>query len=224
MSVSTIASQKKDEDDNAKNKVQCYVCLHEVDRDHGGISCAQNHHVCPSCAPSVVDVVMADPLNNIPIKCMQCHIDIHAPVFERQLTPEQMDIYLSYTAMTQIDDTECVVDCPHCKYFEIWTRGSDVGMVFFRCRRGVCNKVTCVFCRKDCQAPTSDECDDSDWDDFAEESMAYHFQCAELAPMKKLIEGAQCNFYYYMLYLPWCDMQMQLRMALVWCVPILSVD
>mmetsp|Transcript_1887 Transcript_1887/g.3002 ORF Transcript_1887/g.3002 Transcript_1887/m.3002 type:complete len:327 (-) Transcript_1887:242-1222(-) len=177
-------------DKDKKTTVVCFICQEEIDRDHGGVSCPQNHHICPDCVPNYVNMIMSDPVNLIPVKCMQCHVNIHPPVFERQLNKKQLQVFLNNSVKSMAGEDDQVVECPHCSYFEIWPRNSE-GALFFRCNAKECEKVSCIHCKKDCDVAVTDAYNDDDFNNpDSERSMLYHFQCAELAPLKKQFDDA----------------------------------
>jgi hypothetical protein len=43
---------------------------------------------------------------------------------------------------------ELKVDCPHCRYFEVWD--SPRRLNFMACRQPQCARVTCFVCKEDC--------------------------------------------------------------------------
>src|SRR5256885_16435294 len=76
-----------------KKKTICGACDSELEPDHPGIQCIQGHHFCTDCSKQIVNLFFSEPQNYIPLRCVQCHVELNTNVFERQLTPEQLDFY-----------------------------------------------------------------------------------------------------------------------------------
>ena len=58
------------------------------------------------------------------------------------MLPDQLEIYIMYKAMKEVDPAiDKVMNCPFCKYFEIWAKGSSSN--FFYCKKSNCKKGSC---------------------------------------------------------------------------------
>lgn len=68
------------------------------------------------------------------------------------MTPDQLEIYLMYKAMKEVDPKlDRVMNCPFCNYFEIWTIENSSN--FFYCRKDECLKGSCSICHKQFKVP-----------------------------------------------------------------------
>jgi len=205
-------------EDDKKAKPACMVCKEELEADHFGIICGNDHHICASCAPAFVHTVMEELPGSIPIKCSECAAPVVVATFERQLDESQRGNYLSAVAMLTPEPGWNVHSCPGCsKYFEMWA--TEHSGNFFHCRADAmvvkdpkdatkevvvpaCLKQSCAHCfalLTEVDASTR----------FSEASFAaeaakstspmWHFECAELASFRKpfrdaatIGKGAKC--------------------------------
>lgn len=168
-----------------KKKLVCGSCESNLAPDHSGIQCVQGHHFCPDCSVNLVNLFFSEPHNYIPIRCVLCHVDLNPSVFERQLTPEQIDVYhenlLIYAFGKEfLGEDERLDHCPYCCYAVIRGR-NDPRMCY--CRHPDCLKISCLVCCKACPQFTNDYCDD---EQYAE--MEKHFKCARLAEGKEIFD------------------------------------
>mmetsp|Transcript_17942 Transcript_17942/g.20101 ORF Transcript_17942/g.20101 Transcript_17942/m.20101 type:complete len:126 (-) Transcript_17942:641-1018(-) len=121
-------ADKKDE------KVPCLACGTSLDRDHNGVKCSQGHDMCPDCAQSYVCNILSDPETLIPAACSLCKTELNSVQLEMQMTPDQLEVYIMYKAMKDVDPAiDHLMNCPFCKYFEIWAKTSTSN--FFFCKK-----------------------------------------------------------------------------------------
>ena len=151
-STRTAAKDEKDEKGQKAETVQCMSCASTLQPDHTGIICGNNHHICnsvnedgtPSCALNFVNHVLAEGPTAIPVKCMDCHVDVIPNTFERNVPVE---------ALTAYTDTCVLVGgapapgekwhrCPLCPLMIILI-DSD-GEMIYRC--GNCDESSCMIC------------------------------------------------------------------------------
>jgi TRIAD3 protein (E3 ubiquitin-protein ligase RNF216) len=170
-----------------KKKTICGSCLSELEPDHPGIQCVQGHHFCTECSKHIVDLFFAEPQSYTPLRCVQCHIELNSSVFERQLTPEQLDFYHQHMfalvwAKAVVGPGERLDNCPYCSYAVI--RSIDDKSLFF-CQRPQCRKTSCLICRKSCPSYLSDYADEME-----QYELLKHFTCADLADDKALFDQA----------------------------------
>ena len=102
----------------------------ETEEDGGSIACAAGHWLCGECSAVYADSVLAS--NAIPPKCCMCHGMVPPVAFEKLLGKEQMEKYLTLTAMQSLGEGEEIFSCVTCSYFEV--RLDRPG--FFFCRAG----------------------------------------------------------------------------------------
>jgi hypothetical protein len=102
----------------------------------------------------------------------------------------QQLVYLMYRAMKDVDKTkEAVVNCPYCKYFEIWDK--DNSSNFFYCKEGKCKKSSCIVCHKSFHTPEGFSLNDDEFEEMKEEGgMLSHFKCYEYKDLKNEWETA----------------------------------
>lgn len=169
-----------------KKKTICGACNSELEPDHSGIQCIQAHHFCPDCSVQIVNLFFSDPHNYIPLRCVQCHVELNPSVFERQLTNDQLDFYnmnmLFILWERQLSDNERFDHCPFCSYGEIHDKNDPW---FMYCRHPDCKKMSCLICRKACPQFTSCYANDEQ-----NEEMDRHFKCTELAKDKAKFDQA----------------------------------
>jgi TRIAD3 protein (E3 ubiquitin-protein ligase RNF216) len=181
-------------------------CSKILEIDHIGIKCVQNHNICSGCSKYFIETIFENPHYSIPVKCPDCSQEVPSLIFERQLKPEQLEIYQLYIIQNKISSDEKFQCCPHCKYFEIWMKESSAN--FFYCKNPKCKKLTCSVCIKDVQLPETDKHLDyfeleslmleeslgDDDEETYEESLArsdgifYHFKCGLMKEKKESIE------------------------------------
>jgi TRIAD3 protein (E3 ubiquitin-protein ligase RNF216) len=175
-----------------KKKTLCGSCESELEPDHPGIQCIQGHHFCTECSKQIVSLFFSEPQHYIPLRCVQCHVELNVNVFERQLTPEQLDFYhqnmlVLVWAKEILAPDERLDNCPFCSFAVI---RSIYDPNIFYCERPDCRKTSCLICRKACPKFLSDYASE-----LEQAEMIRHFTCAELANDKyafdQAIEGGQ---------------------------------
>ncbi|CAF1187101.1 unnamed protein product [Rotaria sordida] len=175
------AAAVKDE----KKKTICGGCGSELEPDQLGIQCVQGHHFCTECSTHIVDLFFANPQKYIPLRCLQCHIELNPCVFERQLTLKQHDIYdqymLTFVRTKESPRSDERLDhCPFCSWGSICSKQASHT---FYCERPECHVVSCLTCLKACPRVKSDYPTD---EELAE--IEQHFICAELADDKQIVD------------------------------------
>jgi len=169
-----------------KKKTICGACNSELEPDHSGIQCIQAHHFCPECSVNIVKLFFSDPHSYIPLRCVQCHIELNPSVFERQLTNEQLEFYntnmLFLLWEKELNADERFDHCPFCSYGVI--RAKDDSLIFY-CQHPDCGKTSCLVCRKACPKFSSFYGTDEQI-----EEMDRHFRCIELAKDKAIFDQA----------------------------------
>ncbi|CAF0762510.1 unnamed protein product [Adineta steineri] len=173
-----------------KKKTLCGACDTQLEPDHPGIQCPQGHHYCTECSQQIVSLFLSDPQSYIPLRCVQCHVELNTSVFERQLTPAQMEFYyqnmLVFVWVKElVGPDERLDNCPFCSYAII--RGKNDPHLFF-CERPDCHKTSCLICRKACPSITNDYLTEAQQEDIFQ-----HFTCAELADDKSVFDLAVEN-------------------------------
>ena len=171
-------------DKDKKNKVFCMGCNGELESNHTGTICVQDHHICPECSVQYINVIFEAPEQNIPLKCMICKQEVVINTFERQLTHDQAQIFLLYNMQYNpkaiLNDDEVIASCPFCTYFEINTK--DQGRLLFLCKQNECCKTSCIWCKK--LIKNKDDISDDVKYDMDQDDVEQHFECAQLAPHK----------------------------------------
>ena len=119
--------------DKDKSAYSCGSCGSSLKADHLGIRCKQGHDLCQECAKMYVENILSEPESKIPPKCSFCNCELSSASVEMQMTSEQLSVYLMYMSMKQVDDNEQIVNCPFCKYFEIWSKHCTSN--FFYCKK-----------------------------------------------------------------------------------------
>ncbi|CAI2375473.1 unnamed protein product [Moneuplotes crassus] len=180
-------TDKKDEN------VTCLSCGDEISRTHNGIKCGQGHDMCTECAKLYVCNVLSDPEAKIPAKCSLCNLELNSVQLEMQMTPEQLEIYLMYKAMKEVDPKlDKVMSCPFCKYFEIWT--IDNSSNYFYCKKPGCHKGSCSVCFKEFEIPSSSYVYKQEFEELKSESgMFSHHKCFKHRKAKKAWDKALEN-------------------------------
>ncbi|CAF1541103.1 unnamed protein product [Rotaria sp. Silwood1] len=185
MSIRSDAPVVSTSNKQEKKKTICGACGNELEPDHSGIQCVQGHHFCTECSANIVRLFFSEPQNYIPLRCVQCHIDLNPSVFERQLTLEQIDFYhqnmLRFVwSKDFLEEGERLDYCPFCTFAAI--RNINASHIFF-CQHPQCLKVSCLICRKACPKFQNDYGTDDELDE-----MEKHFKCAELANDKHIVD------------------------------------
>ncbi|CAF4019977.1 unnamed protein product [Rotaria sp. Silwood1] len=170
---------------NEKNKTNCGSCGNGLEPDEPGIQCVQGHHFCTECSSRIVNLFFANPQKYTPLRCLQCHVELNPCVFERQLTPKQLDLYnqhmLIFVSTKEfLGPDERLDHCPFCSFGSI--RSKQASHTFY-CERPQCGVVSCLTCRKACPRLKNDYPTD---EELAE--MERHFICAELADDKQIVD------------------------------------
>jgi hypothetical protein len=165
-----------------KKKTVCGSCDAELEPDHLGIQCIQAHHFCTECSVHIVNLFFSDPQHYIPLRCVQCHVELNSSVFERQLTVDQLSFYyqnmlIFVWAKEFLDEDERLDNCPFCNYAVI--RNINDTNIFY-CAHPDCMKISCLICRKVCPKFLNNYCTD---EQLVE--MEKHFTCAVLAADKQ---------------------------------------
>ncbi|CAF3756837.1 unnamed protein product [Rotaria socialis] len=164
-----------------KDEILCETCGDQLEPDHPGIQCVQGHHYCTECSANIVRLFFSEPEQNIPLRCQKCCIELIPNVFERQLTEEQLEIYINHILVFSLAKgflrgDERLDHCPFCTNAVI--RNINASYIFY-CDHPECGKVSCLICRKACAKIEDDYAMD---EEIAE--MEKHFKCAELADDK----------------------------------------
>ncbi|CAF0987072.1 unnamed protein product [Rotaria sordida] len=179
---STIVTAPTEKD---KKKTICGACTSDLEPDDSGIQCVQGHYFCTQCSTNIVRLFFSEPHNYIPLRCLICRIELNPSVFERQLTPEQIEFYDQHMLIFAwskhfLDEDERLDHCPFCSFAAI--RNINASHIF-HCQHEQCLKVSCLICRKVCPKFQSDYGTD---EELAE--MDKHFKCAELADDKHIVD------------------------------------
>jgi hypothetical protein len=170
-----------------KKKTICGGCNCDLEPDHSGIQCVQAHHFCANCSVHIVNLFFSDPQHYIPLRCVQCRVDLNPAVFERQLSQEQVVFYnehmlLLVWAKESLREDERLDNCPSCSFAVI--RGKKDPKILY-CAHPECSKITCLVCRRTCPKFRNDYGSD---EDIAE--MERHYICAALADDKNKFDQA----------------------------------
>ncbi|UJR21698.1 hypothetical protein I4U23_024775 [Adineta vaga] len=174
--------------DKDKKKTVCGGCGDELEPDHPGIQCIQSHHYCVECSTRIVNLFFSEPQNYTPLRCLQCHVDLNPAVFERQLTPEQLDFYLQHMlvlvwAKAFLKKDERLDNCPFCAYAVIRKINDPK---FLYCTHSECGIMSCLVCLKACPTFSSAYATDEQFDE-----MSKHFTCS-------LLDGDKQEFDQYL--------------------------
>lgn len=178
-----VTSQTKGD----KKKTICGACESELEPDHPGIQCIQGHHFCVECSKQIVNLFFSDPHLYIPLRCVQCHVELNSSVFERQLTPAQYDFYhqnmlVLHWAKEILRIDERLDNCPFCSYAVIRSINDSS---ILHCERTDCGKTSCLVCRKACPRFLSNYATEAE-----QEEMIKHFTCEALANDKRIFDAA----------------------------------
>lgn len=185
--MSTTTSRAAAEHAKDKKKTLCGSCESELEPDHPGIQCIQGHHFCVECSKQIVDLFFSDPHMYIPLRCVLCHVELNASVFERQLTPDQLNFYQQHMlvlvwAKELVGPNERLDNCPFCSFAVI---RSKYDPTIFNCERPDCLKSSCLICRKACPRFDSNYATE-----IQQIQMMEHFTCEALANEKKAFDDA----------------------------------
>ncbi|CAF2811997.1 unnamed protein product [Rotaria sp. Silwood2] len=179
-------SQSTTTGSKSKNQIVCGSCESELEPNHRGIKCVQSHHFCIDCSKQIVGLYFSDPQHYTPLRCLQCHVELDTDVFERQLTPTQIELYrehmLATVLATVISSNERLDNCPFCCYIVI--RGVHDASIL-HCERPDCGITSCLVCRKACPKIRGPYVTQSE-----EDEMMKHFMCESLANEKKMFDQA----------------------------------
>lgn len=170
-----------------KKKIHCGSCESELEADHPGIQCIQGHHYCTDCSQSIVRLFFANPQENIPLRCVQCRVELNPSVFERQLSPQQLDFYhqnmlVLVWAKSFLGQNERFDNCPFCSYAVI--RGIHDTKILV-CQHPQCQKTSCLVCRKQCPNISGGYLTREQ-----EDQIIYHLRCEALAADKEIFDQA----------------------------------
>ena len=177
--------------------VNCIGCRDELNADHLGIKCVQGHSMCTKgCALQFCNLVLSEPDEYIPLKCTVCRADVIISSFERQLNPKQYQLFLFYVMSKDVSfidkNTEEIVSCPYCNYWEI--NEINDGRMMIHCKSKKCKKISCYHCKKAIKAINYDNSDDNNDDNKEYEinvdSFEEHYICASLAYAKAIWDKA----------------------------------
>ncbi|UJR27623.1 hypothetical protein I4U23_008904 [Adineta vaga] len=180
---STASSNTKE-----KKKIICGACGCDLEPDHPGVQCIQGHHFCTECSKNIVSLFFSDPQLYIPLRCVECHVELNTSVFERQLTPDQLEFYNQNMlalvwAKELVGPEERLDNCPFCSFAVI---RSIYDRSFLFCERAECKKTSCLICRKALPEIVNDYADD-------EHEIFKHFTCVALADDKQEFDSAVEN-------------------------------
>jgi hypothetical protein len=183
----TPKNQAKAETKGDKKKTLCGGCDSELEPDHPGIQCIQGHHYCTDCSAHIVSLFFSEPQHYIPLRCLQCHVELNTSVFERQLKPEQLDFYYQHMlvlvwAKDLVGEGERLDNCPFCSFAVIRSIG-DTSIL--HCERPDCRITSCLVCRKACPTFRTNFATEAE-----QEEMIKHFTCEALADDKKMFDDA----------------------------------
>ncbi|CAF0987111.1 unnamed protein product [Rotaria sordida] len=171
--------------EKTKKKTICGAYTSELEYDHCGIQDVQGHYFCTQCSTNIVRLFFSELQNYIPLRCLICHIELNPSVFERQLTPEQIEFYDQHMLIFVwskdfLHKDERLDHCPFCSFAAI--RNINASHIF-HCQHEQCLKVSCLICRKVCPKFQSDYGTDEELTE-----MDKHFKCAELANDKHIVD------------------------------------
>lgn len=154
--------------------------------DSCSLKCLSGHTLCGECSVSFVDSILAGGPSCVPPKCSICRGLLPLKAFERILTTAQMNLYLSYVAMSKLEKGEEVVSCVQCSYHEIRT---DKPPIFY-CRHPACRSIHCCNCKRVLEMPDEDLAPTDAEFEAQQMKIAKHFECAELAEEKAKFDQA----------------------------------
>ena len=142
--ATTKAGGKGDGKGGKEQQIQCMSCMSDLARDHSGIVCMNDHHICSECAPNFVNHVMSEGPSAIPVKCMDCHVDVVPSTFERNL-PEAMQTPYAELCVLVGGNPEPGTRwhrCPFCPNMIIIIEGD--GEMIYHCHN--CSVASCMIC------------------------------------------------------------------------------
>ncbi|CAI2374520.1 unnamed protein product [Moneuplotes crassus] len=169
----------------AKGIVKCLSCGDALFREHDGVKCNQGHDVCTDCCKTLVENILSEPETKIPAECSLCKVKLNSVRLEMQMTPDQLEVYLMYKAMKDVDPkVDKVMSCPFCKYFEIWAKANSSN--FFYCKKQDCKKGSCSVCFKEFKVPKGMAVTEDELGKMKEEGgMLTHHKCYEYKDVKE---------------------------------------
>ncbi|CAI2374486.1 unnamed protein product [Moneuplotes crassus] len=170
----------RDKEDTIECEIGCGTILK---RDHSGICCSQGHNICPDCAPNMLADIFVTPESKIPVKCVYCNVELDSIQVERQLSQEELSIYMMHYSIKRIDPAiDKVMNCPMCNYFEVWDISSTSN--FFYCQGEGCKKGSCSICFETFDVPSSFVVSEKQYKEM-QKGMLKHYKCYEYQEMKK---------------------------------------
>ena len=144
-------TEAKDGKSGKVETVQCIACARDLQPDHTGIICGNNHHICavdedgkPSCALNFVNHVLSEGPSAIPVKCMDCHVDVIPNTFERNVPAASLNAYTDTCVLVggQPAPGEKWHRCPFCPLMVILIESD--GEMIYRCSN--CEESSCMIC------------------------------------------------------------------------------
>lgn len=138
----------------------------------------QNHHICSTegCAGNFVTHIISEGNIAIPVKCMDCHMDVIPNTFERNCTEIQLATYRETCVQVGIqDEGESLYTCTKCKVQVILIES--VGNIFFECP--YCEENYCMICDERCADATERE--------------PHLLECPALGELKTGVEKVICD-------------------------------
>lgn len=173
------SAPKNDEKDEKKEeKYQCMACSSVLRSDHAGVICVQNHHICTTegCAGNFVTHIISEGILGIPVKCMDCNMEVIPNTFERNCTEIQLATYheMCVWAGSQ-DEGESLYTCTKCDVMVI--NIDSVGEVFFECPH--CKACYCLTCNECCNNASQRE--------------PHVLECPLLGELKTAVEKVICD-------------------------------
>jgi len=140
--------KKKDTkgDEKGDPSISCMACGMDLERDHTGITCMSDHHICAKngCALNFVKHVLGEGPSAIPVKCMDCHVDIVPNTFERNVPVESQAQYTELCVLVggAPEPGTHWHRCPLCPNMIIMIDSE--GELIYHC--GHCKEATCMIC------------------------------------------------------------------------------
>jgi hypothetical protein len=124
----------------------CQGCGESLERDHTGISCGSDHHICTAngCALNFVNHVLSEGPSAIPVKCMECHVDVIPSTFERNVPVESQAAYMEVCVLVggRPEPGSRWHRCPLCPNMIILIESE--GEMVFNCTN--CDEPSCMVC------------------------------------------------------------------------------
>lgn len=142
----TSASKEQGDKDEKETTVACIGCGNQLRRDHTGIVCMNDHHICAEqgCALNFVNHIMGEGPAAIPVKCMNCHVDVVANSFERNVPVASQEAYAQTCILVGGNPMagEHWHRCPFCPNMVILMDSE--GELSFNCAG--CKATSCMVC------------------------------------------------------------------------------